>query len=100
VTASASPRLDLDTAWMDHALCTGVDPELFFPERGESTEPAKAVCRQCTACAACLEYAIVQHELFGVWGGTSERERRKLRRERLLKQYGHVPRGRRARETA
>jgi WhiB family redox-sensing transcriptional regulator len=78
-------RLDRerDTRWMDDAYCRGIDPELFYPERGESTAEAKAVCRGCAVRAQCLEYALTSPlEKFGVWGGLSERERRRLRRRR------------------
>ncbi len=71
-----------DTAWREHANCLGVDPELFFPERGVSTKEAKEVCRGCEVRVECLEYAIANGEKFGIWGGRSERERRKIRRER------------------
>lgn len=68
--------------WMDYANCLGVDPDLFFPERGASSEPAKAVCRGCVCRNPCLEYALRNGEKFGIWGGTSERERRNIRRAR------------------
>ncbi|MGH2768237.1 MAG: WhiB family transcriptional regulator [Actinomycetota bacterium] len=62
------------------ARCLEVDPEIFFPERGGSSRAARAVCSQCEVRAECLLYALRNHEQFGIWGGTSERERRKLRR--------------------
>ena len=64
------------------AACRGVDAELFYPDRGVSTAEAKDVCKRCPVRAACLEFALVNVEKFGIWGGTSERERRRLRRER------------------
>jgi WhiB family redox-sensing transcriptional regulator len=78
--------LDAEPSWKDEANCLGVDPDLFFPERGESTKQAKSVCAGCVVRDECLEYAIVNVEKFGIWGGKSERERRLLRRERALKQ--------------
>jgi WhiB family redox-sensing transcriptional regulator len=69
-----------ETAWMADALCAQTDPDAFFPERGESPRPAKAVCLTCPVCEDCLAYALEHGERFGVWGGTSERERRALRR--------------------
>lgn len=64
------------------ALCAQVDPELFFPEKGGSTKPAKKICEQsCDMTAECLRYALESGERFGIWGGKSERERRKLNRE-------------------
>ena len=70
-------RLD-DRSWQDRANCLGVDPDLFFPERGASTREAKEVCRGCVVRMDCLEYALVNGEKFGIWGGMSERERRRL----------------------
>ncbi|MBN9325765.1 MAG: WhiB family transcriptional regulator, partial [Cellulomonas sp.] len=52
----------------------------FFPEKGGSTREAKKVCTQCEVRAECLEYALANDERFGIWGGLSERERRKLKR--------------------
>src|SRR5688572_25701205 len=73
-----------DKSWQDYANCLGVDPDLFFPERGASTREAKEVCRGCVVREDCLEYALVNGEKFGIWGGMSERERRRLRRQRAL----------------
>ena len=78
-------RFDVgDRSWQTQANCLGVDPDLFFPERGASTREAKAVCRACVVRQDCLEYALVNGEKFGIWGGLSERERRRLRRQRAL----------------
>jgi len=78
-------RFDVgDRSWQVQANCLGVDPDLFFPERGASTREAKAVCRACVVRQDCLEYALVNGEKFGIWGGLSERERRRLRRQRSL----------------
>jgi WhiB family redox-sensing transcriptional regulator len=74
--------LSADRAWQDQANCLGVDPDLFFPERGASTREAKEVCRGCVVRNDCLEYALDNGEKFGIWGGLSERERRRLRRQR------------------
>jgi WhiB family transcriptional regulator, redox-sensing transcriptional regulator len=68
-------------AWQDRALCAQTDPEAFFPEKGGSTREAKKVCRGCEVRAECLEYALEHDERFGIWGGLSERERRRLKRE-------------------
>jgi WhiB family redox-sensing transcriptional regulator len=70
--------------WQERANCLGVDPDLFFPERGASTREAKSVCRGCEVRVECLEYALAQGEKFGIWGGLSERERRRVRRQRAL----------------
>jgi len=72
----------LDTGWQDFSNCLGVDPDLFFPERGASTREAKEVCRGCVVRYDCLEYALANGEKFGIWGGMSERERRRIRRAR------------------
>ncbi len=67
-------------AWQADALCAQTDPEAFFPEKGGSTRDAKRVCSSCEVRAECLEYALDNDERFGIWGGLSERERRRLRR--------------------
>ena len=73
-----------ELGWQEYSNCLGVDPDLFFPERGASTREAKEVCRACVVREECLEYAIVNGEKFGIWGGLSERERRRIRRERSI----------------
>lgn len=74
--------LSQERGWQDSANCLGVDPDLFFPERGASTREAKEVCKGCVVRGECLEYALANGEKFGIWGGLSERERRRLRRQR------------------
>ena len=73
-----------DRSWQRQANCMGVDPDLFFPERGASTREAKEVCRGCVVREDCLEYALSNGEKFGIWGGMSERERRRIRRARAV----------------
>lgn len=73
-----------ELSWQDYANCRGADADLFFPERGASTRKAKAICAECQVRQECLEFAIQIGEKFGIWGGMSERERRKIRRERQL----------------
>ncbi len=67
-------------AWQGRALCAQTDPEAFFPEKGGSTREAKSVCKVCEVRQECLEYALAHDERYGIWGGLSERERRKLKR--------------------
>lgn len=69
-----------EEAWREQALCVQTDPALFFPEKGEPTREAKRVCGNCGVRTACLADALVHNERFGVWGGLSERERRKLKK--------------------
>ncbi len=71
-----------ETSWQRLANCLGVDPDLFFPERGASTREAKEVCRGCVVREDCLDHAVANGEKFGIWGGLSERERRRVRRAR------------------
>ena len=73
-----------EQGWQLYANCLGVDPDLFFPERGASTKEAKSVCKGCVVREDCLEYALANGEKFGIWGGLSERERRRIRRQRAL----------------
>lgn len=65
---------------MIDGACAGQRPEAFFPERGESIEDARVFCRVCPVQRECLEYALRNGEKHGIWGGKSERERRRLRR--------------------
>jgi WhiB family redox-sensing transcriptional regulator len=67
-------------SWQERALCAQTDPESFFPEKGGSTREAKRICVGCEVRAECLEYALAKDERFGIWGGLSERERRRLKR--------------------
>jgi WhiB family redox-sensing transcriptional regulator len=69
-----------ELGWQERALCAQTDPEAFFPEKGGSTREAKKVCIGCDVRGECLEYALANDERFGIWGGLSERERRKLKK--------------------
>lgn len=71
---------DNPLAWQSDSLCAQTDPEAFFPEKGGSTRDAKKICASCEVRSQCLEYALENDERFGIWGGLSERERRKLRK--------------------
>jgi len=73
-----------ELSWQDYANCRGADADLFFPERGASTRKAKAICGECQVRAQCLDFAIEVGEKFGIWGGMSERERRRVRRDRQV----------------
>jgi WhiB family redox-sensing transcriptional regulator len=77
------PSVDDDQeilSWQADSLCAQTDPEAFFPEKGGSTREAKKICASCEVRTNCLEYALENDERFGIWGGLSERERRKLRK--------------------
>ena len=75
-----APLTPDDPLWQEKALCAQTDPEAFFPEKGGSTREAKRICLGCEVKDACLEYALANDERFGIWGGLSERERRRLKR--------------------
>ncbi len=66
--------------WQERALCAQTDPEAFFPEKGGSTREAKRVCMSCEVRVQCLDYALENDERFGIWGGLSERERRRVKK--------------------
>ena len=66
--------------WQERALCAQTDPEAFFPEKGGSTREAKRVCLSCEVRVECLDYALANDERFGIWGGLSERERRRVKK--------------------
>lgn len=63
--------------WQTLAACRGMDPNLFYPERGVNATPAKAVCEACPVTQECLSYGLM--EGVGIWGGTSEKQRRRIR---------------------
>ena len=72
-------------SWMLHGKCRGVNPGDFFPSDGMGVEAAQVVCTGCPVKVECLEYALLNRIEHGVWGGASERERRRiLRRRRQL----------------
>jgi WhiB family redox-sensing transcriptional regulator len=75
-----APDPDGPLSWQQQALCAQTDPEAFFPEKGGSTREAKRICIGCEVKTECLTYALDQDERFGIWGGLSERERRRLKR--------------------
>ena len=70
----------VDPEWTRHAACKDLSAEeadaLFFPERGGKGNAGRALCRRCPVAEQCLELALTEGEAFGIWGGTSERERR------------------------
>ena len=73
-------RTDPSTAWADFGRCSGVDPDVFFPRRGEDTSRAKSLCRQCPVRSECLEWALETQQKHGIWGGMTEGQLRRLRR--------------------
>lgn len=81
---------DEELGWQERALCAQTDPESFFPEKGGSTREAKKVCLACEVRSECLEYALANDERFGIWGGLSERERRRLKKAAVWKAPPHA----------
>jgi WhiB family redox-sensing transcriptional regulator len=74
----------MDTEWMRQGRCKDMDPTIFFPNDGVGVQVAQRICAECTVRQECLEYALVNRVDHGVWGGASERERRRLLRQRRL----------------
>lgn len=72
------------TPWRQLAACRGVDPDIFFPssEDEDDAAEAKAICETCPVREPCLEHALLVREKHGVWGGLTERERRRVIRQR------------------
>lgn len=68
--------------WMAEAICSQTDPDAFYPEKGCSSAEAKRVCQGCPVREICLEFALANHERWGIYGGKSERERRKIEQQR------------------
>ena len=69
-------------SWRKRAACQGIDPEVFYPVSVEDAEEAKVICAVCPVRQACLEHALAHREREGVWGGATERERRRILRQR------------------
>jgi WhiB family transcriptional regulator, redox-sensing transcriptional regulator len=74
----------MDTEWMAEGKCSEVTPSVFFPSDGVGVDVARKICQDCEVRGPCLEYALVNRIDHGVWGGTSERERRRILRQRRL----------------
>jgi WhiB family transcriptional regulator, redox-sensing transcriptional regulator len=74
----------MTATWRKRAACRGIDVEVFYPAIDDETEgaEAKAICAECPVRQACLEHALGHREREGVWGGTTERERRRIVRQR------------------
>jgi WhiB family redox-sensing transcriptional regulator len=72
----------MNQQWRSKAACQGLDPDIFYPLDEEDTDEAKAVCATCTVRESCLEHALGYREKEGIWGGASERERRRIIRQR------------------
>lgn len=72
----------MELLWRRHAACRGLDPEIFYPSVDEDVDDAKAVCGSCMVQGTCLEFALQVREKEGVWGGATEKERRRILRQR------------------
>ena len=74
----------METKWMDQGNCRNKPPKMFFPSDGLGVVIAKEICRTCKVKERCLNHALQNHISHGVWGGTSERQRRRIRNEQRL----------------
>jgi WhiB family redox-sensing transcriptional regulator len=72
----------MNLIWRQHAACRGLDPEIFYPSTDEEAAAAKSVCGECHVVETCLEHALGSRERDGVWGGATEKERRRIIRQR------------------
>lgn len=81
-TATPVAKWDPDVQWKSDGLCTQVDNDIFFPDKGGSVKEGKAICAACPVRQPCLDFALRNDERFGIWGGHSERERRQIRQQR------------------
>jgi WhiB family redox-sensing transcriptional regulator len=77
------PEFQDREVWEPYGACLGVDPDLFFPPRGAPSQQAKAVCEGCCVKGECLEFAMRTNQKFGIWGGTSYKDRRRMRGHNL-----------------
>jgi len=81
----------MDTDWMARGKCRELDPAVFFPSDGIGVQVACRICAECPMKAPCLEYALENRVDHGVWGGTSERERRRILRAHRLTRLSSGP---------
>ncbi len=93
--ATSTALANADYSWRRDAICRDTDPDLFFPVGTTGAalvqiDQAKAVCRICPVQVDCLQYALITNQDSGIWGGTSEEERRKLRRAYVARQKSAV----------
>ena len=72
----------MSATWRKHAACRGIDPDVFYPISDEEAGEAKAICDLCAVRESCLEHALANREREGIWGGTTERERRRIHLQR------------------
>ena len=72
----------MDLSWRSRGACKGLDPDIFYPPAEDDAAAAKVVCGECAVRHACLEYALNKREHEGVWGGATEKERRRILRQR------------------
>jgi WhiB family redox-sensing transcriptional regulator len=78
-------HMETSTGWMDNGICRDHLPATFFPSEGVGVEVAKRICATCPVVDTCLEYALENHIDHGVWGGTSERQRRRILKARGIR---------------
>jgi WhiB family redox-sensing transcriptional regulator len=71
-----------DIMWRELGACRGLDPTIFYPDEDDDSSDAKSVCAECRVRVTCLEFALSHREKQGVWGGATERERRRIIRQR------------------
>ncbi len=71
-----------DITWRELGACRGLEPTIFYPDEDEDATDAKSVCAECRVRVTCLEFALNHREKQGVWGGATERERRRIIRQR------------------
>ncbi|MFM7263431.1 MAG: WhiB family transcriptional regulator [Acidimicrobiales bacterium] len=71
-----------ENTWRNRGACNGLDPSIFFPESDDDSDEAKSICSECPVRISCLEHALSVREKDGVWGGTTEKERRRIIRQR------------------
>ena len=77
--------------WSLAASCDTADPDLFFPQPGADTSYARSICKACPVRRHCLDYALETKQKFGIWGGMTEAQRRRLRREDITANHPARP---------
>jgi WhiB family transcriptional regulator, redox-sensing transcriptional regulator len=72
----------MDVSWRSRGACRGLSPQIFYPSTEDEAGEAKSVCSSCAVRQPCLEFALSTREHEGVWGGATEKERRRILRQR------------------
>lgn len=77
---NTAPSAETPANWRDNAACANTDPDAFFPQKSRSGNDAKRVCATCPVREQCLQWALENNMRFGIWGGMTDNERRRIKK--------------------